>query len=124
MGSSDGSLSALIVGGIAKAIMPGKDPGGILVTMVLGVVGAFAGGLLGNWIFGVDVDRFCSLSTWVLAVVGSVIVLGVYRVIVGRKAVERRARSARGVAEIAPATPFFADRGGRWALGRRGRVRG
>ncbi|MGW1676797.1 GlsB/YeaQ/YmgE family stress response membrane protein [Saccharopolyspora sp. NPDC002376] len=79
----------LIVGALAKAIMPGKDGGGILVTMLLGVVGAFVGGLLGNWIFGVGIDRFWSLSTWILAIVGSLIVLGVYRVIIGRKAVSR-----------------------------------
>ncbi|MER7077796.1 Uncharacterized membrane protein YeaQ/YmgE, transglycosylase-associated protein family [Saccharopolyspora kobensis] len=75
----------LIVGALAKAIMPGKDGGGILVTMLLGVVGAFVGGLIGNWIFGVGIDRFWSLSTWILAVVGSLIVLGGYRAIVGRK---------------------------------------
>ncbi|CAM05175.1 putative membrane protein YeaQ/YmgE (transglycosylase-associated protein family) [Saccharopolyspora erythraea NRRL 2338] len=77
----------LIVGAIAKAIMPGKDPGGILVTMLLGVVGAFLGGLIGNFIFGVGIDRFWSLSTWLLAILGSVIVLGIYRAVVGRKAV-------------------------------------
>lgn len=78
----------LIVGAIAKLIMPGDDPGGILVTMLLGVVGAFLGGLIGNWIFGVGIDRFWSLTTWLLAIVGSLIVLGIYRVIVGRRAVK------------------------------------
>ncbi|MEB3366878.1 GlsB/YeaQ/YmgE family stress response membrane protein [Saccharopolyspora mangrovi] len=78
----------LIVGAIAKLIMPGKDPGGILVTMLLGVVGAFLGGLLGKWIFGTGLNEFWSLQTWILAIVGSLIVLGVYRVIVGRKAVK------------------------------------
>ncbi|MBB5155545.1 GlsB/YeaQ/YmgE family stress response membrane protein [Saccharopolyspora phatthalungensis] len=80
----------LIVGAIAKAIMPGKDPGGILVTMLLGVVGAFVGGLIGNWIFGVGVDHFWSLSTWLLAIAGSVLVLAVYRFIVGRTPVGGR----------------------------------
>lgn len=78
----------LVVGAIAKAIMPGKDPGGILVTLLLGVVGAFVGGLIGNWIFGVGIDRFWSLSTWLLAIAGSVIVLGIYRAVVGRRAVK------------------------------------
>lgn len=78
----------LIVGAIAKLIMPGDDPGGIIVTMLLGVVGAFLGGLIGNWIFGVGIDRFWSITTWLLAIVGSLIVLGIYRVIVGRKAVK------------------------------------
>ncbi|MCI2419172.1 GlsB/YeaQ/YmgE family stress response membrane protein [Saccharopolyspora sp. K220] len=75
----------LIVGAIAKLIMPGKDPGGILVTLLLGVVGAFVGGLIGNWIFGIGIERFWSLSTWLLAIVGSVIVLGIYRVIAARR---------------------------------------
>jgi uncharacterized membrane protein YeaQ/YmgE (transglycosylase-associated protein family) len=75
----------LIVGAIAKLIIPGKDPGGILVTLLLGVVGAFLGGLLGNWLFGVGIERFWSLNTWILAVVGSVIVLGIYRLIAGRR---------------------------------------
>ena len=87
MGIISWIVLGLIVGAIAKAIMPGKDPGGILVTMLLGVVGAFVGGLLGNWIFGVGVDHFWSLSTWLLAIAGSVIVLGIYRAVVSRKAV-------------------------------------
>ena len=78
----------LIVGAIAKLIMPGKDPGGIIVTMLLGVVGAFLGGLLGQWIFGIGLDTFWSLQTWIVAIVGSLIVLGAYRVIIGRKAVK------------------------------------
>lgn len=78
----------LIVGAIAKLIMPGKDPGGILVTMLLGVVGAFLGGLLGQWIFNTGLQTFWSLQTWIVAIIGSVVVLGIYRVIVGRKAVK------------------------------------
>lgn len=74
----------LIVGAIAKLIMPGKDPGGILVTLLLGVVGAFVGGLIGNWIFNVGLESFWSWRTWLLAIVGAVIVLGIYRLIVGR----------------------------------------
>ena len=69
----------LVVGALAKAIMPGEDGGGVLVTMLLGVVGAFVGGLIGNWVFGVGIDRFWSLSTWILALVGSLIVLGAHR---------------------------------------------
>lgn len=78
----------LIAGALAKLIMPGKDPGGIFVTLLLGVVGAFLGGLVGSWAFGIGMDRFWSISTWVLAIVGSLVVLGIYRLIVGRKAVQ------------------------------------
>ncbi|WP_108663942.1 GlsB/YeaQ/YmgE family stress response membrane protein, partial [Acuticoccus kandeliae] len=75
----------LIAGAIAKAIMPGKDPGGIIVTLILGVVGALLGGWIGSAVFGVGLGGFFNLSTWLLAIVGSLILLAIYRVIVGRK---------------------------------------
>ncbi|WP_224390579.1 GlsB/YeaQ/YmgE family stress response membrane protein [Pseudonocardia sp. ICBG1293] len=75
----------LIAGAIAKAIMPGKDPGGIIVTLILGVVGALLGGWIGSAVFGVGLGGFFNISTWLLAIVGSLILLAIYRVIVGRK---------------------------------------
>ncbi|MER5671075.1 GlsB/YeaQ/YmgE family stress response membrane protein [Pseudonocardia alni] len=75
----------LIAGAIAKAIMPGKDPGGIIVTLILGVVGALLGGWIGSAVFGVGLGGFFNISTWLLAIVGSLILLGIYRLIVGRK---------------------------------------
>ncbi|MEU2181180.1 GlsB/YeaQ/YmgE family stress response membrane protein [Streptomyces thermolilacinus] len=73
-------LIGLLAGLIAKALMPGRDPGGIIVTMLIGIAGALLGGWLGKVIFGVDsVDGFFELSTWVAAIVGSLILLGVYR---------------------------------------------
>ena len=68
----------LIAGAIAKAIMPGRDPGGILVTMLIGIVGAFLGGFLGNLLTGSGLNGF-SLWSIVLAIVGSMILLWVYR---------------------------------------------
>src|SRR5918912_3770995 len=68
----------LIAGAIAKAIMPGKDPGGIIVTMLIGIVGAFLGGFIGNAIGGRGVHRL-SLLSGVLALVGSLILLLIYR---------------------------------------------
>ena len=68
----------LIAGAIAKAIMPGRDPGGILVTMLIGIVGAFLGGFLGNLLTGSGLNGF-SLWSIVLAIVGSLILLWVYR---------------------------------------------
>ncbi len=77
-------LLGLIAGVIARAIMPGADRGGVLLTLVLGVVGALLGGWLGSMIFDVDVmDGFFELSSWVAAIVGSVIVLAIYRMIAG-----------------------------------------
>ena len=68
----------LIAGAIAKAIMPGRDPGGIVVTMLIGIVGAFLGGFLGNMITGAGLNGF-SLWSIVLAVVGSLLLLWIYR---------------------------------------------
>lgn len=75
----------LIAGALAKAIMPGRQGGGIIVTLVLGVVGALLGGFIGSAIFDVGIDRFWSLSTWVLAIVGSLIVLFIWGLVTGRK---------------------------------------
>ena len=70
----------LIAGAIAKALMPGPDPGGIIVTVLIGIVGAFLGGFLGSVITGVGL---MGLSLWsiLLAIVGSMLLLWIYRVI-------------------------------------------
>jgi uncharacterized membrane protein YeaQ/YmgE (transglycosylase-associated protein family) len=76
-------LLGLIAGAIAKALMPGNDRGGILITMLLGVVGALLGGWLGSLLLDTDVmDEFFDVSTWLSAIVGSLIVLGIYRVMI------------------------------------------
>ncbi|MER6218135.1 GlsB/YeaQ/YmgE family stress response membrane protein [Streptomyces sp. NPDC048387] len=76
----------LLAGIIAKAIMPGRDPGGCIVTILIGIAGALLGGWLGKVIFHVkSVDGFFQLSTWIAAIVGSLILLGIYRLVVGRK---------------------------------------
>ena len=82
----------LIAGLIAKAIMPGKDPGGAIVTILLGIVGAVIGGFVGRSLFGYgratadagDISEPGFLMSLVLAVVGAIVVLGVYRLITGR----------------------------------------
>ncbi|MFC6092955.1 MULTISPECIES: GlsB/YeaQ/YmgE family stress response membrane protein [Saccharothrix] len=79
-------ILGLIAGAIAKAIMPGRDPGGIIITMLLGIVGAIIGGFVGRAIFGSDINSFFDLSTWLLAILGSLIVLGVYRLVTGNRA--------------------------------------
>jgi uncharacterized membrane protein YeaQ/YmgE (transglycosylase-associated protein family) len=78
-------LLGLIAGAIAKAILPGKQGGGWLITLVLGVVGALLGGLLGSLIFGVNLNDFFSISTWLLAIAGSLIVLLIYGAVTRRK---------------------------------------
>ncbi|MEV7953167.1 GlsB/YeaQ/YmgE family stress response membrane protein [Streptomyces sp. NPDC056178] len=86
MGIIAWAVIGLLAGAIAKALMPGKDPGGCLITMLIGIVGGLLGGWLGKVIFGVhSINGFFHLSTWIAAVVGSVIVLAVYRLVRGRR---------------------------------------
>ena len=82
----------LIAGGLAKLIMPGRDPGGIIVTMLIGVAGALVGGFLAAALFGAHpLDEFFDISTWITAIIGSVILLAVYRMVVsGRHGGGRR----------------------------------
>jgi uncharacterized membrane protein YeaQ/YmgE (transglycosylase-associated protein family) len=81
----------LLAGAIAKAILPGDDPGGILVTMLIGVVGAMLGGFLAGLLFDVNpVDEFFSISTWVAAIGGSIVLLLIYRLVTGRRSTARR----------------------------------
>ncbi|MCX5231350.1 GlsB/YeaQ/YmgE family stress response membrane protein [Streptomyces sp. NPDC006553] len=73
-------LLGLLAGIIAKMLMPGKDPGGIIVTTLIGIAGGLLGGWLGKVIFGVDsIDGFFELSTWIAAIVGALILLAAYR---------------------------------------------
>jgi uncharacterized membrane protein YeaQ/YmgE (transglycosylase-associated protein family) len=75
----------LLAGVIAKAILPGNDPGGIIITMVIGILGALLGGFLGQALFGVDtLDEFFDISTWLTAIIGAIILLLLYRMVVGR----------------------------------------
>ncbi len=71
----------LVAGAIAKLIIPGRQPGGWLLTLIIGVVGALLGGWLGGLLFNVDLTSFFSISTWLLAIGGSVIVLLIYGLI-------------------------------------------
>ncbi|MGH8917335.1 MAG: GlsB/YeaQ/YmgE family stress response membrane protein [Actinomycetes bacterium] len=77
----------LIAGAIAKLILPGDDPGGLIITILLGIVGAVIGGYLGSRIFGIGLENFWSLQTWIIAIIGSLILLGLYRLFAGRRAV-------------------------------------
>jgi uncharacterized membrane protein YeaQ/YmgE (transglycosylase-associated protein family) len=77
-------ILGLLAGAIAKAIMPGDDPGGIIVTTIIGVVGALVGGFLAAAVFGAHpLDDFFDISTWVTAIFGSIILLAIYRLVIG-----------------------------------------
>lgn len=82
-------ILGLLAGAIAKLILPGKQGGGWFVTLILGVVGALLGGWLGGILFNVNLTEFFSISTWLLAIGGSLIVLLIYGLIVGRKGAKR-----------------------------------
>ncbi|HYI51140.1 MAG TPA: GlsB/YeaQ/YmgE family stress response membrane protein [Microbacterium sp.] len=78
-------ILGLAAGAIAKLILPGKQGGGWLITLLLGVVGALLGGFLGSVLFGASLQEFFSIQTWLLAIGGSIIVLLIYGLIVNRK---------------------------------------
>ncbi|MGR0319292.1 GlsB/YeaQ/YmgE family stress response membrane protein [Agromyces sp. ZXT2-3] len=78
-------LLGLIAGAIAKLILPGKQGGGWFITLLLGVIGALLGGWLGSVLFGVGLEEFWDLSTWLLAIGGAIVVLLIYGLIVGRR---------------------------------------
>ena len=80
-------LLGLLAGIIAKALLPGDDPGGFIVTTIIGIVGALLGGLVARALgFGDPIDEFFDISTWIAAIVGAIVLLLIYRMVVGRRA--------------------------------------
>lgn len=77
-------IFGLIAGAIAKWISPGKDPGGWIVTIIIGILGAFVGGGIGTFIFNRDVEGFDPISM-LLAVGGAVLLLFIYKAVMGRR---------------------------------------
>jgi uncharacterized membrane protein YeaQ/YmgE (transglycosylase-associated protein family) len=76
-------IVGLIVGVIAKAIMPGPDPGGMIVTILLGIGGALLGGAIGRGLGFYTVDE---PAGWLMSIVGAVVILAGYRAIFRRRA--------------------------------------
>ncbi len=74
----------LVAGVLGKLIMPGDDPGGIIVTILIGMVGAVVGGFIMQNILGVGGGGF--IWSIVVATIGAVILLALYRLVVGRRA--------------------------------------
>ena len=79
-------LFGLIVGALAKLVMPGRDPGGIIVTMLLGIAGAVLGGFLGRALgfYGEGEP-----AGFIMSFLGAVVLLAVYRMMIGRRTVPR-----------------------------------
>jgi uncharacterized membrane protein YeaQ/YmgE (transglycosylase-associated protein family) len=84
MGIVSWIVFGLVAGALAKWIMPGNDPGGCIVTILLGIVGASVGGFIGTQLGWGTVQGF-NIRSFFLAVLGAVIVLAVYRALTGRK---------------------------------------
>ena len=79
------ALIGLVAGFIARALVPGPDPMGVLATMALGVVGSFIGGFLGWAIFGKDFDEGALQPSGLIgSIIGAVVALLVYRAVNGR----------------------------------------
>jgi uncharacterized membrane protein YeaQ/YmgE (transglycosylase-associated protein family) len=79
-------LLGFLAGVIAKALMPGEERGGCIITTLLGIAGALLGGFLAS-IFGLGdpIDEFFDLSTWVAAIIGAVVLLAVWRAVNARR---------------------------------------
>jgi uncharacterized membrane protein YeaQ/YmgE (transglycosylase-associated protein family) len=81
-------ILGLLAGAIAKAVLPGDDPGGFIITTIIGVAGAILGGFLAAVLFDAKpLDEFFDISSWLTAIVGAIILLVIYRMVVGRRAV-------------------------------------
>jgi uncharacterized membrane protein YeaQ/YmgE (transglycosylase-associated protein family) len=77
-------ILGLLAGLIAKALLPGDDPGGIIITTLIGVAGAFIGGFIAKALgFGDPIDEFFDFSTWLGAIVGAIVLLLIYRALTG-----------------------------------------
>jgi uncharacterized membrane protein YeaQ/YmgE (transglycosylase-associated protein family) len=75
-------LFGLIAGIIAKLVMPGRDPGGFIVTILLGIAGAFVGGFVGRsmGLYGPG-----ETAGWLMSILGAIVLMVIYRLIVGRR---------------------------------------
>jgi uncharacterized membrane protein YeaQ/YmgE (transglycosylase-associated protein family) len=81
-------LLGIVAGVIAKALLPGYDPGGFILTVIIGIVGALLGGFLARALgLGDPIDEFFDVSTWLAAIIGAMILLVIYRAVTGRRTV-------------------------------------
>lgn len=86
MGLLSWIVLGLIVGALVKNILPGRVNGGWFTSLLLGVAGGVVGGWLGSIVFHTGLGGFFNLRTWVLSILGAVVVAGVYGAIRQRRA--------------------------------------
>lgn len=77
-------IIGLVVGALAKLVMPGRDPGGIIITMLLGVAGALVAGLLGRSLGWYQEGEGAG---FIASIIGALILLAGYRAVIGRRVV-------------------------------------
>lgn len=75
-------ISGIIIGALAKMLMPGRDPGGFIITMLLGIAGAMMGGFLGRALgfYGTGEP-----AGWIMSILGAIVLLTIYRMLAGRR---------------------------------------
>jgi uncharacterized membrane protein YeaQ/YmgE (transglycosylase-associated protein family) len=78
-------ILGILAGFIAKALMPGKDPGGFFVTILLGLAGALIGFFLFTELLGIGDSDMFDLGGLIGAIIGTMILLGIWRVVAGRR---------------------------------------
>lgn len=86
MGILSWIIFGFLAGGLAKLLMPGRDPGGCIVTIALGIAGAVVGGFIGRQLGYGEVDEF-DLRSLGLAIIGSLILLALYRMVIANRRV-------------------------------------
>jgi uncharacterized membrane protein YeaQ/YmgE (transglycosylase-associated protein family) len=74
-----------VVGSIARLVLPNRISGGLIASMTCGVAGALLGGLISEKLFNIEMGHFFNVKTWVIAFLGSLLVLGVWGLLQGRK---------------------------------------
>ena len=82
MGILSWILFGLVVGIIAKLLMPGRDPGGFIITILLGIAGALLGGFIGRAMGFYDANE---PAGWIVSILGAILLLALYRVMVRRR---------------------------------------
>jgi uncharacterized membrane protein YeaQ/YmgE (transglycosylase-associated protein family) len=75
-------IIGLVIGALAKLIMPGRDPGGVIITMLLGVAGSLVAGLLGRSLGWYQAGESAG---FIASIIGAIVLLALYRVVVGRR---------------------------------------
>jgi uncharacterized membrane protein YeaQ/YmgE (transglycosylase-associated protein family) len=74
-------FAGLVIGAIAKLLMPGKDPGGCIITMLLGIAGAFVGTWVGRMVSGNENYT----ARWIMSIAGAMVLLLLYRLVAGKR---------------------------------------